>query len=63
MDASHGSAKKSDMLKQVVLGLPLTYDEFKITRAAQIENLEIMRSYLRTNLTAYACERAKYNIV
>ena len=43
--------------------LPLTYDEFKITRAAQIENLEIMKLYLRTNLTAYACERAKYNIV
>ena len=43
--------------------LPLTYDEFKITKASQIETLEILKNYLRPNLTAYASERAKYNIV
>ena len=43
--------------------LPLTFEEFKITKACQMEHLEVFTKYLRPNLTSYAVERSRYNIV
>jgi hypothetical protein len=42
---------------------PLTYDEFKITRASMLDTLEINVMFLKPKLTPFACEKAKYNAV
>jgi hypothetical protein len=42
---------------------PLTYDEFKLTRASMLETLEINVAFLKPYLTPFACEKAKYNAV
>ena len=42
---------------------PLTYDEFKITKASMLDTLEINVAFLKPNLTPFACEKAKYNAV
>ena len=43
--------------------LPLTYEEFKLTKSCQMENLDITTKYLRLVMSPYALERSRYNIV
>ena len=54
---------KQENSDQKPLMLPLTYEEFKLTKSSQMENLEIITKYLRPMLTTYAVERSRYNIV
>jgi len=43
--------------------LPLTYEEFRITKCATIDKEEIVNNFFKPKLTPYAAERSKYNLM
>ena len=43
--------------------LPLSYDEFKVTKSFMIDNDQPLQRFLRGNFSTYVYERSKYNII
>lgn len=43
--------------------LPLSYDEFKVTKSFMIDHDNSLQTFLKGNFTTYVYERSKYNII
>ena len=59
------SAVKSISLTSVKkeLMLPLSYDEFKVSKSFMIDSDQSLQTFLKGNFSDYVYERSKYNIV
>jgi len=60
MDEGKGSTEQEGFQTNL---LPVTYEEFKITKANLFDKSNILTNFLRPLLTKYAAEKSKYNIV